>query len=113
MDEDSIGKSPEPETPKPFNWDEYYAERAHRGTAPDPALARSRDPARAVNLGCFVASMAVFGTGTLLWILRPPDWGIPGIVCFGIMGLGWSFLTVTWKQMKGGGKPAPTDQAQR
>lgn len=47
--------------------------------------------------GCLGVAALIFVGGLLLWLARPASWGIPGFVCFIIMALGWTGLSVTWK----------------
>ena len=49
-----------------------------------------------VAMGCLFASGVIFLGGTVLWLFRPPSWGIPGIVCFIIMAIGLAAIKATW-----------------
>lgn len=55
----------------------------------------------AATIGCFLASIAIFGTGLVLWLARPASWGVPGVVWLIVMGIGLSGIKVGWDMFKG------------
>jgi len=57
------------------------------------------EPGESGTIGCFLISLIILIGGGILWLFRPADWGIPGIVCFIIIGIGLSGVKVGWDML--------------